>query len=177
VQDLLGAAGRDLREPYLFAGKPILHADYEHIETLIAALKRHRAIPIAVGSGSLNDIVKRAAYECKRRYMNVSTAASMDGYTAFGAAITKDGYKHTMTCPAPSAVVADLDVLTRAPGDMTASGYADLLGKVTAGADWIIADELGVEPIDPEVWSLVQDPLRDWTAAPAELHGGDREAM
>jgi glycerol-1-phosphate dehydrogenase [NAD(P)+] len=33
--------------------------------------------------------------------MCVGTAASMDGYTAFGAAITKDGYKQTMTCPAP----------------------------------------------------------------------------
>ena len=35
--------------------------------------------------------------------MSVATAASMDGYTAFGAAITKEGYKQTMTCPAPRA--------------------------------------------------------------------------
>ena len=48
--------------------------------------------------------------------MSVGTAASMDGYTAFGAAITKDGYKQTMTCPAPRAVLADLDVLTGRPG-------------------------------------------------------------
>ncbi len=177
VQRTLQDARQDLLEPYVFPGKPVLHADYEHIETLIGALKQHEAIPIAVGSGSLNDIVKRAAFECERRYMNVSTAASMDGYTAFGAAITKEGYKHTMTCPAPSAVVADLEILTQAPRDMTASGYADLLGKVTAGGDWIIADELGVEPIDAKVWSLVQAPLREWTAKPAELRAGDQAAM
>ena len=32
---------------------------------------------------------------------------------------------------------------------MTASGYADLLGKVTSGADWLVADALQVEKIDP----------------------------
>jgi glycerol-1-phosphate dehydrogenase [NAD(P)+] len=177
VQEQLRGAGLRVREPYLFSATPVLHADYQHIQTLIAALAQHDAIPIAVGSGTLNDIVKRTAYECERHYMSVSTAASVDGYTAFGAAITKDGYKQTMTCPAPRAVIADLEILTRAPQDMTASGYADLLGKVTAGADWIISDELGVESIDTQVWSLVQDPLREWTGRPAELHAGDEQPM
>jgi glycerol-1-phosphate dehydrogenase [NAD(P)+] len=177
VQERLENAGQRLHQAHLFPGTPVLHADYEHVQTLIAALGQHDAIPIAVGSGTLNDIVKRAAYECDRHYMNVSTAASVDGYTAFGASINKEGYKQTMTCPAPRAVIADLDILAKAPQDMTASGYADLLGKVTAGADWIISDELDVEPIDTKVWSLVQDPLREWTAKPAELHAGDEEAM
>ena len=39
----------------------------------------------------------------------------MDGYTAFGASITRDGYKQTMACPAPRAVVADVDILAEAP--------------------------------------------------------------
>jgi glycerol-1-phosphate dehydrogenase [NAD(P)+] len=43
--------------------------------------------------------------------MIAATAASMDGYTAFGAAITHDGFKQTFACPAPRAVVADLDIL------------------------------------------------------------------
>jgi glycerol-1-phosphate dehydrogenase [NAD(P)+] len=101
----------------------------------------------------------------------------MDGYAAFGAAITKDGYKRTMTCAAPRAVVADLDVLEDAPSRMTASGYGDLLGKLTAGADWLVADALGVEAVDPRVWSLVQDPLRAAIGRPAELHAGDRQAI
>jgi glycerol-1-phosphate dehydrogenase [NAD(P)+] len=100
----------------------------------------------------------------------------MDGYTAFGASITKDGQKQTLSCPAPKAVLADLDVLVGAPKDMTASGYADLLGKVTAGADWIIADALGVEPINKSVWSLVQDPLRGWISDPAGLRAGNMAA-
>jgi glycerol-1-phosphate dehydrogenase [NAD(P)+] len=177
VNDRLAEAGVELLEPYLFPGKPTLHADYENIKTLIGALSEHDAIPVAVGSGVLNDIAKRAAYETDRGYMNVGTAASMDGYTAFGASITKEGYKQTMTCPAPKAVLADTDVLTGAPPPMTAAGYADLLGKVTAGGDWIIADTLGAEPIDRDVWALVQDDLREWTGDPAALSAGDGEAM
>jgi glycerol-1-phosphate dehydrogenase [NAD(P)+] len=82
-----------------------------------------------------------------------------------------------MTCPAPLALVADLDVLAAAPAGMTASGYGDLLGKVTAGADWLVADALGVEPIDATVWSLVQGPLRDAVGRPAELAAGDPAAL
>lgn len=177
VQQHLDEAGRTTAEPYVFPPNTFVYAEYGNIEKLREALRAHDAVPVAVGSGSLNDIVKRAAYELERPYMNIATAASMDGYTAFGAAITKEGYKQTMTCPAPRAVVADLEILTHAPADMTASGYGDLLGKVTAGADWLVADALEVEKIDHKVWSLVQGPLREAIGRPAELAAGDQEAM
>jgi glycerol-1-phosphate dehydrogenase [NAD(P)+] len=177
VQQHLAAGGRTLVDPYIFPGQPTLHAEYGNITKLAESLRTHDAIPVAVASGTLNDIVKRAAHECDRPYLAVATAASVDGYTSFGASITKDGFKQTLTCPAPRAVLADLEVLTAAPAIMTASGYGDLLGKVPAGADWIVADELGVDPIDPHVWSLVQGPLREATGRPAELAAGDRRAM
>ena len=91
--------------------------------------------------------------------MCVATAASMDGYTAFGASITAEGAKQTFSCPAPLAVLADTNIIRKAPGIMTASGYADLFAKVTAGADWILADWMGVEKIDETAWSIVQDGL------------------
>ena len=177
VQAGLEAAGLPTAAPYRFPPDTFVYAEYTNIERLRDDLRDVDATPVAVGSGSLNDIVKRAAHELGRPYMNVATAASMDGYTAFGAAITKEGYKQTMTCPAPRAVVADLDVLRTAPPDMTASGYGDLLGKITAGADWIVADELGVEPVNRSVWDLVQGPLRSSVARPAELAAGDPDAM
>jgi glycerol-1-phosphate dehydrogenase [NAD(P)+] len=174
---LEAAVAREPAAPHVFPGRPTLYADYENVSSLIGSLREHDATPVAVGSGTLNDIVKRAAHECERPYLSVATAASMDGYTAFGAAITKAGYKQTMTCPAPRAVLADLDVLTRAPPTMTSSGYADLLAKVSAGADWIVADALEVEAIDHDVWSLVQGPLRAATGRPAELRAGEPAAM
>jgi glycerol-1-phosphate dehydrogenase [NAD(P)+] len=177
VQRRLEEAGVETVEPYVFPARPTLYADYGNIEKLIASLREHDAIPVAVGSGTLNDIAKRAAYECERPYMSVATAASMDGYTAFGASIEYEGAKQTLTCPAPCAVLADLDILVNAPERMTASGYADLLGKVPAGADWIVADALGIEKIHEKGWSLVQDDLRAWIRRPAELRAGDPQAM
>jgi glycerol-1-phosphate dehydrogenase [NAD(P)+] len=176
VQREFEDAGYTMVEPYVFPAEPPLYAEYSNIEKLRDSLKGHEAIPVAVGSGTLNDIVKRSSHECERPYICVGTAASMDGYTAFGASIEKDGLKQTLSCPAPRAVVADLETLQNAPENMTASGYADLLGKVTSGADWLVADALGVEKIDPTGWSLVQDHLREWTDSPAELRAGDRQS-
>src|SRR5436305_814352 len=101
----------------------------------------------------------------------------MDGYTAYGASITKDGLKQTFDCPAPRAVLADTEVIGAAPAGLTASGYADLAAKVTAGADWLIAEALGVEPIDAQAWALVQDRLREWLSDAAGVRRGERVAV
>jgi glycerol-1-phosphate dehydrogenase [NAD(P)+] len=177
VDERLRSAGWRVEEPVVFPDTPALYADFENVLTLEEKLRATSAVPIVVGSGTLNDITKLAAHRAGRQYICVSTAASMDGYTAFGAAITRDGFKQTMMCPAPRAVVADLDILANAPAPMSAAGYGDLLGKVTAGADWILADALEVEPIEQNVWSLVQDALRDWTGRPQAVHAGDRQAI
>ena len=90
----------------------------------------------------------------------------MDGYTAFGASITFEGSKQTFDCPAPIGVAADLEVIAAAPEGLNASGYADLVAKCPAGADWILADGLGIDPIDPANWEMVQTRLRYWMADP-----------
>jgi glycerol-1-phosphate dehydrogenase [NAD(P)+] len=144
VQRQLSKAHLHLIEPFIFPGQPLLHADYEHVLELESSLRQHDAIPVVVGSGTLNDLTKVAAHRCERPYLIVATAASMDGYTAFGAAITRDGFKQTMACPAPRAVVADVDVLINAPAEMTAWGYADLLGKITAGCP-TTPEEIGLD--------------------------------
>lgn len=173
----LRSIGWLVEEPIVFPGTPPLYASFENVLALEEKLRTMSAVPIVVGSGTLNDITKLAAHRVGRQYMCVGTAASVDGYTAFGAAITKDGFKQTMSCPAPRALVADLDILVTAPAQMNSAGYGDLLGKITAGADWILADALEIEPIEQHAWSLVQDSLRDWTGEPQALHAGNRQAI
>jgi glycerol-1-phosphate dehydrogenase [NAD(P)+] len=173
----LRRAGRAVHEPVLFPAAPVLHAGFQHVQTLETELGRTDAIPIAVGAGTINDLTKLATHRLGRPYLAVATAASMDGYAASGAAITRDGVKQTFPCPAPRAVLADLDVLAAAPPDLTASGYGDLAGKITAGADWLIADALGLEPIDSAIWAMVQIPLRELLAHPERLVAGDPAAV
>lgn len=178
-QDVLAAfraARHPLVEPFIFRSSD-LYAEHRFVEELEASLRQHAAIPVAVGSGTINDLTKLAAHRTDRPYLCVATAASMDGYTAFGASITHEGSKQTFNCPAPTAVVADLQVIGAAPVEMSGWGYADLLAKVTAGADWILAEALGVEPIDPLAWNIVQGRLRDAVADPAGIRARNPTAM
>src|SRR5271157_2320716 len=56
---------------------------------------------------------------------------------------------------------------------MNGSGYADLLAKGVAGADWILADAAGEEPIDPAAWATVQEFLPSWVDSPGRVARGD----
>ncbi|WP_165071645.1 sn-glycerol-1-phosphate dehydrogenase [Paludisphaera rhizosphaerae] len=175
VLDAFRREGLALAEPFQFGID--VYAGYDDVEKLEAALADVDAIPVAVGSGTINDLTKLVAHRLRRPYMSVATAASMDGYTAFGASITHNGSKQTFDCPAPRVVVADLDVIAHAPAPMNSWGYADLLAKNVAGADWILADAAGVEPIDADVWETVQGRLREWVGDPSGIARNDPESV
>ena len=177
VDSVLTTAGLMGADLVVFPSSPMLYASFDMVTRLADILRKNDAIPVAVGSGTVNDLTKLASHQLGRRYMVVATAASMDGYTASGASISKDGFKQTFACPAPVVVAADLDVMIHAPYSMTASGYADLLAKNVAGADWIIADALGIEPVNPRTWEIVQGPLRESTGSPALLRSNDATAF
>ena len=173
----LRCAGRRIAVTHVFPGTPRLHPDIEHVDTLVKALAADQVVPVAVGSGVINDLTKLAAHRLGRPYAVVGTAASMDGYTSFASAITHQGVKMVDPCPAPRAFIADLDVVAAAPVGMSASGYGDLVGKYTALADWRIAHELGIEAIEPVSWQLMEQGLGPWTSQPERVRSGDREAL
>jgi glycerol-1-phosphate dehydrogenase [NAD(P)+] len=176
VQETFRLAGHELSDPVVFPVQR-LYAEHKFVEQLQTALAPHPSIPVAVGAGTINDLTKLAAHRAARPYMCVATAASMDGYTAFGASITYQGSKQTFQCPAPRVVLADLPVICRAPAEMTASGYADLLAKIPAGADWLVADALGVEQIQSQAWDIVQGRLREMVSDPSGVSRSDRGAI
>jgi glycerol-1-phosphate dehydrogenase [NAD(P)+] len=169
--------GLTLSEPFIFPGHPVLYAEMPNVELLCKSLTRHNAVPIALGAGTLNDLTKLSAHRCNRPYLAVATAASMDGYTAFGASITHHGSKQTFDCPAPRAMIADSSIFCAAPIGMAVTGYADLMAKVPAGADWLLADALGIEPIHETAWGLVQSRLHEWLAHPREVRRSNPQAL
>lgn len=168
----LDQAGVCSEAPYIFPAKDF-YAEWQHIETLKSYLEGLDAVAIAVGSGVINDTVKLVSHLLGRRYMCVGTAASMDGFTAYGASITKDGNKQTFDCPAPLGFVMDSQIAAAAPKELAASGYADLIAKIPAGADWMLADVVGSEKIDDFAWDLVQNGLKEALSDPAAVFAGD----
>jgi glycerol-1-phosphate dehydrogenase [NAD(P)+] len=170
------SCGHACTEPFVFE-EPHLRAESRHVQAIESAIRRQNAVAVAVGSGTINDLTKLASHAADRSYMVVATAASMDGYAAFGASITHMGSKQTFSCPAPMGILADLEVMEAAPPDMSAAGYADLLAKTVAGADWIIADTLGVEPINVTSWQMIHNRLHAWLDDPGGVRAAQSEAI
>src|SRR5437763_6426294 len=175
--ELLASAGVTLAEPIVLSGQPRVKPAAETARTLAAQLRERQVLPLAIGSGVINDLVKHAAELAHTPYVSLPTAASMDGYAASGAALRDGGFKRTLACAAPVAIVADLDVIARAPAAMAAWGYGDLVGKLVAGADWIVADALGEEPLDAGPFAMVQDNLGAWLGDPAGVRRHDAAAL
>lgn len=174
VAGMLSGAGLASGIHVIEPGGATFHADYRYVDEVREAIRGFvgdacagSVVPVAVGSGVINDLVKLAAGELGVPYMVCATAASVDGYSSFGASIrSPEGAKQTYSCPAPRVIVADLDVMRTAPAWMAASGFADLMAKVPAGADWILARELGASGWHDSAWHTVQDGLKDAISDP-----------
>lgn len=134
-------------------------------------------VAVSIGSGVINDLCKLASHHHAQSYLSLPTAASVDGYSSFGASISYQNSKQTFSCPAPLAIVADIDVIAAAPKEMTAAGYADLAAKIPAGAEWMIADLMGTEPIIPEAWHVLQDVLDAQLSNPEGVAAGETQAI
>lgn len=153
------------------------HADSKYSDEIKEILDDFPAIPVAVGSGVINDLCKLAAFRHGVPYMVVATAASVDGYSSSGCAITVDGAKVNIECHAPKVILADTNVLASAPKEMTAAGYADLAAKIPAGGEWIIADLFGTEPIVPEAWKMLYEMLPEMISDPEGIAAGEPQAL
>ena len=189
VERILIEAGAEIRGRHVFPAQPWLHAEYRHVETLKKEIAEKQGphsqppVPFAVGAGTINDIAKQVASELSLPYFCIPTAASVDGYTSFGSALLKGGFKQTLPSDAPRCVVADTGVLAQAPAWLSSSGFADLAGKITAGADWVIADAAadfgakGADRIDPKPWAMVQHGLHNYLRRSINAARGDRDAL
>jgi len=132
-----------LVEPASGEAAPV--ADDAKVDRMLARLRSGEtqfAAAVAVGSGTVNDIVKLAAHKAGIPYAVVATAPSMNGYTSAIAAILSGGVKTTQNCAPAAACLADMDVLAQAPYRMIASGLGDLVSKPVANADWHLSHRL-----------------------------------
>jgi glycerol-1-phosphate dehydrogenase [NAD(P)+] len=162
VEALFANAGYETKKHILEPDGKIFHAEYSYIAEVKDAIVScsEGVLPVAVGSGVVNDLVKRASGELGVGYLVVATAASVDGYSSFGASLSSpEGAKQTYACPAPKAIIADIDIMRTAPKEMASYGFADLMAKSPAGADWILAAELGATEWHEDAWHIVQDSL------------------
>jgi glycerol-1-phosphate dehydrogenase [NAD(P)+] len=144
VEKLLREHGFNLSVHIFQREKPLV-ADERAIGELLIRLNKDTDMLIAVGSGTLNDLLKYISYKLHIPYIIVATAPSMDGYSSFVSPLIVGNLKITFEVTTPRAIIADIDILKKAPLNMLQAGLGDMLGKYTGLCDWeltkIINDE------------------------------------
>jgi glycerol-1-phosphate dehydrogenase [NAD(P)+] len=152
------------------------HADAETVARVQAGTGDADAL-LAVGSGTINDLCKYAAFLDRKPYAVFGTAPSMNGYTSPTAAITVDGHKKSLPAAPATAVFLDLNILARAPARLIRSGLGDSLCRATAQADWLLAHFLRDEPYREAPFALLREDEGPLFAASGNLLHGDLDSM
>ncbi len=175
------AAGRRVETLISFDTSVILDPENLHANEFSTAeaekkLPRNTDLLVAVGSGTVHDITRFVAHARGIPFVSVPTAASVDGYVSSVAAMTWRGAKKTMNACAPVAMVADIEIIAKAPKRLTASGVGDMLGKYSALVDWRISHLLTGEYLCEKIVSLVREALCKVSESVERLSCGDYNA-
>ena len=136
------------------------------VETLEAIIEKEEVdLGVAVGSGTVTDIVKAATFKKDLYWLSYGTAASMNGYTSAISALYVGGLKSTVPVRAALGVYADPEVVAQAPLELQLAGFGDLCSKPFAGADAAIAAILTGQ----KVWNLPTEMVDSGLTRPHRL--------
>ncbi|MCW3135706.1 MAG: NAD(P)-dependent glycerol-1-phosphate dehydrogenase [Canidatus Methanoxibalbensis ujae] len=118
-------------------------ADRESVERVKSILRETKArFLISVGGGKIIDIGKVSSFEMEIPFVSVPTIASHDGIASPRATIRNGKFPMSVQTHAPLAVVADTEIIARAPFRFTAAGCGDIVANFTAVLDWKLAYRL-----------------------------------
>jgi glycerol-1-phosphate dehydrogenase [NAD(P)+] len=183
TEAMLDAAGQSWKRfevpmPVSASGKkgdPV--CDDALIDSFQAALRQSGAVSgLAVGAGTINDVVKMGCHNEGMPMAVIGTAPSMNGYNSAIAAVLSGGVKTTGPCTAPRVVIADLDVMAEAPYRMIASGLGDLMSKPVSNSDWRLSARLKGSHHSPEAMEIIEHGARALEGVAEKLPDRDREA-
>ena len=123
---------------------------------------------VAVGSGTINDSVKYAAFLDGKPFSTFPTSP-MTAHFAGSASVSIDGVKQSIPAHHAEGVFVDLGVLCGCPKRLIWSAYADVVCRTTAQVDWLLSHRLLGTPYWDTVYHLL---------APDEAHLlGDASAV
>lgn len=119
---------------------------------------------VSVGTGSLNDICRVAAFRKEKQYCIFATAPSMDGFASDTAPIVKNNYKTSWKAKQPEVIIGDTKILAASPAILKSAGFGDMVAKYLALVEWKIAHLVGGEYYCENVAGLVTEAIRRITA-------------
>ena len=114
---------------------------------------------LSIGSGSLSDICRLAAFKAEKSFAIFATAPSMDGFASNSSPVTINSFKKSLFCRVPDIIIGDTDVLAKAPLELKAAGFGDMIAKYIALVDWKVAHLTVNEHYCPNVAGLTKTAL------------------
>ncbi|MFC4322465.1 sn-glycerol-1-phosphate dehydrogenase [Litchfieldia salsa] len=132
---------------------------------------------LAVGSGTIHDIVRFVSYKMGKPFISIATAPSVDGFNSMGAPLVIKGMKQTFQLHSPIAVFGDLSILQDAPKKMIAAGFGDMIGKYTSLTDWKFGHLTANEPYCPLVAKVTEEALISCAENVDRIADGDEEGI
>ncbi len=149
VEARLLAAGLDVNR-ILLDGAEIIVDERQVVDVMLRNDSRERAF-LAVGSGTVTDIVRFVSLQTGGAFLSMPTAPSVDGYTSPVTPMVVSRLKITAPGHLPQAIFADLEVLRAAPRKMIAAGVGDVIAKWTSTADWKLSQMLWGDRYDAQI--------------------------
>jgi glycerol-1-phosphate dehydrogenase [NAD(P)+] len=137
VKELLEEEGGMTVETFLI--ETSMMKDVQAVETKISALKPQ--IVFGVGGGTKIDVAKCSSALQGVPFISVPTTASHDGIGSPVSSIKDSEKPYSLMAQAPLAIIADTNVIMRAPWRFTVSGCEDVIAKFTAVRDWKLSHE------------------------------------
>lgn len=130
-------------------------ATQSNLDGIVESAREHSPdVILGVGGGSKIDLAKMASKLSGASFVSIPTSASHDGISSPRASIKTDGTNVSLDGTTPIAIVADTQVISRAPYRMLAAGCADVLSNYTALKDWEIAARAGKEIMSTTAYAL-----------------------
>lgn len=159
LEVLKNAGYKKIKELMFDTGSDILIPNEKTFGRIIQEISLDCSLVIGVGGGVINDSVKYVTSRAKLPFIIVATAPSMDGYVSDSAAIFSENKKLSVPAHLTYAVIGDNQVLQTAPDDLIQAGFGDVVGKITALADWDLAHHVNGDFRCDTCVSLVQNAL------------------
>ena len=156
VEELLRKEGFESR--LWVAGDPTL----AEVDRLVSEIRPWGArFLAAVGGGSRIDVAKMVSAKLRIPYVSVPTSAAHDGISSPRASIKGEREAFSVEAAVPDAVVADTEVILKAPYRFLVAGCADVISNTTAVMDWKLAQRLHNEEFSSTAASLAEYAARE----------------
>jgi glycerol-1-phosphate dehydrogenase [NAD(P)+] len=100
----------------------------------------------------------------------------MDGFASDTAPIIENNFKNSWKAEQPMVIIADTKILAKAPVELKAAGFGDMIAKYIGLFDWRLANLLIDEYYCPAVAGLTEEAIAKIVALADKVQGEDEEA-